>query len=679
MTALGLAAALPFNQTKGDPLLSLGPVFAIRAKDSIPGEQWALNKGTGGQVLRARYGSVGRAEIRRGIGAIFPGTTTNYISVPDAANLRLTQDIDIAVRYTLESLAPATWQSLACRWYGGADRSFQFAISSGGSGLLAFQRTGDGTTVDSLTSTNSLTANGLVVGTTYWFRARTSGTILTFEWAPDSPDKPTSWNAFGGTRTLAGSTFWAGTAPFWVGVNTSISNDPVSGAVKRVVYGSYGGTTVLDVDFTNQPDLTTSFTCTTGQTVTVTATNAVDTNDPLLATAGENYIYIPSGSSSNNAYIPSAANLSATTQFEIIQRVWLADWTPATTSILGQRTAFTDPNYHWSLALLIGGQLRLTIFPSATVASAIQIDSTTSVPLTDGQWYWLRVTFNGNDGSGNRRTNFYYSADRASVPTSWIAIGTEVVTASTVVFTDPGSSTLFAVGANPSAPDVACKRFIYRTTIDGSNIVDIDFSLNSNQSSFVCTTGQTVTIGRNTSGRKTVVVTQPVWLFGTDDYLEVLDNDLLDFNNIDHTVLVITRWWDTAITYGAIVVKNQTAPFNDGWTLAQNNGSGIFPMYFEDEVGSIDVMGCDNIATQGQLFLFAGIREGTVNKNYVNNSMTSVSAPDVSDLRNSGVMRIGSTPFNAYYADMELFAVYIFRKALTAAEIAAGVQYWNAA
>jgi hypothetical protein len=39
--------------------------------------------------------------------------------------------------------------------------------------------------------------------------------------------------------------------------------------------------------------------------------------------------------------------------------------------------------------------------------------------------------------------------------------------------------------------------------------------------SFTAVTGQTVTINRSTSGRKTVAVTQPTWLFGTDDYMEV--------------------------------------------------------------------------------------------------------------------------------------------------------------
>lgn len=50
------------------------------------------------------------------------------------------------------------------------------------------------------------------------------------------------------------------------------------------------------------------------------------------------------------------------------------------------------------------------------------------------------------------------------------------------------------------------------------------------------------------------------------------------------------------------------------------------------------------------------------------------------NITNSTQFRIGRfSGAGGNYGDFELFAVYIYRKALTAAEIAAGVQYWNAA
>ncbi len=75
-------------------LKDLGAVFALDARNSKVGEQWALNMGSGGQVLRARYGSVGRAEIRNGVGVLFPNSGTDYVSIP----MPSPTDIEIIVR-----------------------------------------------------------------------------------------------------------------------------------------------------------------------------------------------------------------------------------------------------------------------------------------------------------------------------------------------------------------------------------------------------------------------------------------------------------------------------------------------------------------------------------------------------------------------------------------------------
>lgn len=681
MTGLGLAAALPFNSTKGDPLLSLGPVFAIRAKDSVEGEQWALNKGTGGQVLRARYGSVGRVEIRRGVGAIFPGTVTNYISVPDAANLRLTQDIDIAVRYTLESLTPTGWQSLACRWSSGIDRSFQFGITSGGTGLLAFQRTSDGTTVDSLTSTNSLTANGLVVGTTYWFRARTSGTILTFEWAPDSPDKPTSWNAFGGTRTLAGSTFWAGTAPFWVGVNTYTSNDPVSGAVKRVVYGSYGGSTVLDVDFTNQPDLTTSFTCTTGQTVTVTAVNAVDTNDPLLLKkAAENYVLLP-GTSLNNVSIPDAANLQPTTSMSYRSLVALEDWTPSTSNLLASQWT-TGNDKCWAFSVTTSGNLEwrgsIDLTAQAIITSTLPISSVVS----DNEKIAVRVDWTASPAE----IKFYYKTvngsaiDAITSDSDWTQLGT-TVTASVPSTSLANSTEAFRFGAHGGTSFMAGKLFAGVLYVNSSLIISADFTTNTNQNSFVCSTGQTVTFNRSSSGRKLTVVTNPVWLLGTDDYLEVLDNNLLDFSGTDDfTVVALIRRWANLATDTSIINKKDGGGLADiGWQLSSGSGT---THYFQVSDGTNQNYDYAPTPVAGNLTLLSAVRRAAANQleAFAGTVSNGTSIDSTGNITNSTQFRIGRfSGAGGNYGDFELFAVYIFRKALTAAEIAAGVRYWNAA
>ena len=678
MTALGLAAALPFNQTKGDPLLSLGPVFAIRAKDSVEGEQWALNKGTGGQVLRARYGSVGRAEIRRGVGLILPGTSGNYASIPDPSVLSGATELDI--RFYIASYTSSA-QFVLGQGDGTSGSSLSFNVSM--SGNIISLRASDGTSAvlasSSLPFDSWIDSTGALAVKITW--RSSDGRVQFFS-------KASSINTF--SSDLVNNTGWTA-----VGVDQTSVAAPLYDYAKELTFGCLGtsllfsgiiyavqiatvidGTPFVSTNFTQQGDLTTSFTCATGQTVTVTAANAVDTNDPkLLKQSNTSYVYLPGTAGDADSINTSSLTTGASNVYDIRVLADLDSMTPSSDRTLFSYTA-SDPNRSIRWYLETTGKLIAEVTPTGSIASFISMASSTTVGASGKLWF--RVTVEGNV-AGSYRTRFYRCDGNIVSPTvsDWVQIGTDVSGAGFTFATC--SATWGTVGT--AALQGKWYRTTLATSIDGAPLIDLSASniVDPTLTTFTCTTGQTCSIGRSAAGRKTVVVTQPVWLFGTDDYLEVLDNDLLDFNNIDHTVLVITRWWNTAIPYGAIVVKNQTAPFNDGWTLAQNNGSGIFPRYFEDEVGSIDVMGLDNTATQGQLFLFAGIREGTVNKSYVNNTMTSVSAPDVSDLRNSGVMRIGSTPFNAYYADMELCAVYIFRKALTAAEIAAGVQYWNAA
>lgn len=71
-------------------------------------------------------------------------------------------------------------------------------------------------------------------------------------------------------------------------------------------------------------------------------------------------------------------------------------------------------------------------------------------------------------------------------------------------------------------------------------------------------------------------------------------------------------------------------------------------------------------AAANQLEAFAGtVSNGT-------------STDSTGDITNSTQFRIGRfSGAGGNYGDFELFAVYVFRKALTDAEIAAGVQYWN--
>ena len=96
-------------------LEDLGAVFAIDAAQSIPGEQVVLNRGSGGQVLRAGYGSVRRAESRNGVGLGLPGANGNGGLAPDSAALDITGDIDLRVRVALDNWAPSALEVIVAK------------------------------------------------------------------------------------------------------------------------------------------------------------------------------------------------------------------------------------------------------------------------------------------------------------------------------------------------------------------------------------------------------------------------------------------------------------------------------------------------------------------------------------------------------------------------------------
>ena len=664
MTALGLAAALPFNQTKGDPLLALGPVFAIRAKDSVEGEQWALNKGTGGQVLRARYGSVGRAEIRRGVGLVLPGATGNNASI--ATSPQATTSLSIRCELTLDSWIPAVQNNPLAKWGTGAgDRQFLFGIDNSTGRLVLYLSTDGSTTASVSASTVSptpmasgrlgLRADWDVSGTVKFYTKDCNG--LLSELVSDS-----NWVQLGSDRTGAASTaLWASTTQLRFG---SHSGSSYTSGILHTSHVRVNGTTIASVDFTNQPDLTTSFTCTTGQTVTVTAVNAVDSADPTLLTAGENYVYLP-GTASNTVTTTHAANQNPSGNLNFSARVMMYDWTPSASSLIYHKHNGSSTGFY--VQVLTDGRL---LFVWGDGVGTVIWATNAAMPFTNGVWYWINITLNLSTGI----PTFSWALDSRSEPSSWTNVASSY-SSGTAGTTTIAADTVTGPQFGAANGEMALKRIIVR---GGSTTnVDVDFTQNTDQSSFVCATGHTITISRASSGRKTVVVTKPVWLLGTDDYLEVSDNDLLDIGSTDSvTILFVFRNW--LPVSGSIPISkattNSASAAEKRWTFRYTTANNLG--FILDDGTAVESQWLKS--TDGTLTVAAASIDlsNVYNKVGVNYSTT---ARTPSDARNSLIMSIGTNSGGIAYFDGEIYAVYIYRKALTAAEIAAGVQYWNAA
>jgi len=192
------------------------------------------------------------------------------------------------------------------------------------------------------------------------------------------------------------------------------------------------------------------------------------------------------------------------------------------------------------------------------------------------------------------------------------------------------------------------------------------------------------TINRATAGRKTVAVTRPVWLFGTDDYMEVPDNALLNMDaSQSFTVVAVVREWATPAANGRFVEKLSSNSLAGYTILNAGTLMGRAYFYLGDGTTTVSNSGQSGAFTAGTLTGLFGVRN-TTTRTYNNTLTNAPIGPDQADtttgsLTTTQPLRIGiSTAFTSP-SDMELLAVAVFRRALTATEIASINTYYGTA
>lgn len=190
------------------------------------------------------------------------------------------------------------------------------------------------------------------------------------------------------------------------------------------------------------------------------------------------------------------------------------------------------------------------------------------------------------------------------------------------------------------------------------------------------------TIARSTSGRKSVLVTRPVWLFGTDDYMEVPNHPLLDMpNNQSMTVIAIMRSWATQVSSSRYIDKSNTT--DTGWSLQNQSTNAAIWGSVDDGPNQVARNGLSTY-TLGNLTSigFVANRTTQVLQTFSNNTFSaSASIAGVAGCQNRLPMRIGSNAACAggAFVTMELAAAAIFRRTLTTGELATICTYYGTA
>jgi hypothetical protein len=251
----------------------IGPTdFRPRNNNSIPlniGSHQTLGTFFDGRVYWIQVEAIERTKL------LFPNVVGNFLSVPDAAALDITGDIEIVARVDPATWRPSVSTSILSKWIAtGNQRSWSFAISGSGLPVLTISTTGSDF-FQGIASAAVPSGSGPL-----WLKVtsnRTTG-ATDFYTAPDGPNEPTSWTALGTTQTLqAGTAMFVSTAPVEVGSIAFGTTQNWNGAIRRVLLRSgIAGTTVLDVHENDAAHLVTpsTFSAGTGQTVTVNQTGS---------------------------------------------------------------------------------------------------------------------------------------------------------------------------------------------------------------------------------------------------------------------------------------------------------------------------------------------------------------------------------------------------------------------
>jgi len=415
-------------------------------------------------------------------------------------------------------------------------------------------------------------------------------------------------------------------------------------------------------------------------TTTLGSSASADSNDPkFLDFDGTNYAYLP-GVVANFFSTPDAAALDITGDLDLRVKVALDDWTPSAVNCLLSKEQTTSTR-SYRLSVTTTGELILTWSPDGS--ATISKQSTAATGVTDGSVKWVRATLDVDNGAVGNDVKFFLSDDGIT----WTQLGATVTTALTTSIYS-GTSQV-EIGSRIAGQTEPSSGKFYRAQIlngiDGTKVLDVDTSIigSGSATSFNALTGQTVTINRASTGKKTAVVTHPVWLFGTDDYMEVADNDLLDFGATDpFTVIAITRLWNNQTAAVAGKATDNTATMS-GYLQWLNGGA----VSFRAGDGTTRVGGVTSGAiTLGSLTALSFVRSISAD-NFTSYTNATAGTPSTDTttgtLANAIQFRIGQTATAAgqggiTYIDMEFVAAAVFRRVLTTDEITTITNYYNA-
>lgn len=628
----------------------------------------------------------------------FTETSTNLATVTvtggsnNDARIDRVRDVEAVCRVALDDWTCATtWSSqyLVGKGYGS-----EFFVMLAAANLQFYGSIGaaTGNFIGLTWPLVSRPANGAAI----WMkvtRNSTTGAIV-FYTAPDSATEPTSWTTVSTNNNIIGNFKGNTRHPIAIGggfnTGSTQASLPANGKFYRaIVRNGINGPAVADIDLTKSIALGSQTSVLTGGTTAQYATNlstvsgasvltarsgtipSTDGADPvLLQWNGSNYWYQPSTQSSTNLVsTPSTTDISITGDISFAVEVQL-DETIVDKSLLMKRENGVDGSllsYNFKCFTAGGlGTLALTwtnaagtgVFAYGVVAHGIQV----------GQKAWLGASLDVDNGAGGYTCRFYKSFDGIN----WTNYETQTTTSGTTDIRVNFAQVSIA-GANAGAAGPAGKYFNAKiwSGLDFTATPVLNWSANDMGQNTGTSNGRVWTPVRSGSGRKGALVTRSTWIFGSSDFMEVQDNDLLDVTGTDSlTAIAIVRQWGVPTNYGRFLSKRNGAP-KAGWELA-NNLTGYNILADISDGTSQATQSATYSPSQLSMFGMQLNRGSNSLRSFVNTTFSasvSTVAIGANTLANGFPMRIGKRADNSGNQDFELVAVAIFKSVVSDANL----------
>ncbi len=695
------------NDIRAEDLLN-DAVYYIDARDASASGQTIDNLGTAKELLPTTLGSSTSADSNdpkfldhTGTNYVYlPGVAGNNMTVPDAAALDITGDIDVRVYLAADDWTPSATSYLLSKWQASPQYSWRFGLLT--TGVLTFVWVTDGTT-GTVKFHDSTVVVPFADGQAGWVRATldvdngASGADVKFFTSTDG----TNWTQLGTTRTGAGTTsIFSGTSQVEIGSQAGASN--LAGKVLRSqIFNGIDGTKVLDVDTSVlKTGAETSFTVLTGQTVTINRSTSgrktvavtqpcwlfgtddyMEVNNRYMSSG--TYLYLP-GVASNNATAPDSAALDITGDIDARVKVAMDDWTPSAQSGFMSKWTSTGNQRSWRFSVISNGSLQAE-WSADGISSTIIHTSSAVAGISDGTTKWVRWTLDVDNGASGYDSKFWTSDDG----TNWTQLGTtQTGVATTSIF---ASTAILEIGTSSTGGTHSRGKFFRAQVfngIDGTKVFDADFEnkiTSLEQASFVerSTNAATVTINRSGSTYRSAGITQAGYLYpGATNAFSASATDFLNFEaNQSATLLVALRQWTTPVSYGMFIEK-RTSGTTNGYSFS-NAASNFYPEVTIDDGPNSVTTGAvtTGLSTSGGLTLYLiNINRTNQTLSFGINLFTSptVNISSIGDISTVFPFAIGRRTFSTnLYNDMEFVSAAVFRRVLTSSEITLITNYFN--